>query len=407
MFSRRFKQGKALGSACALFLWCLSELAWARPLGLQTGGVGEGFVFSATNDMEWQSVLSYGHSFGKATMPQAPRDRWNADGTDIKLEHALSYRASPDFLIIGGWDRLWRTHKESFRHHPWTLKVRSPYHRIHAKAVFDRGSWIFGGSIGFTAWDHHHRTLTSKERSWVSEASSFITPLSTLSVGYQYNQITLLSQIAIPHKADYSVDASFPAEEDTEEITYDHEFQEPLRTSLHFLVDFASQFQLAASLEYQNLESSGGEVNQWSTVFDEKGHRKVGGGDVSQDYWQASLGGRYFATADFSVSGALLYQRPSYESTPYFEERHLGGLRASFDVEFVTHSMLRWNLGTSYQAETSHKFVYPHTESHINKHHRIPLESSEKIEISQGFYSFKLGIAYLYDTYGTDDPTDS
>ena len=405
-------QGKAMGGAYALFLWCSAALPplAAQPLGLQTGGVGDGYVFSAISDLEWQSTLSHSRHFGKATFPKHPKDRWSARSSQVKLENALSYRASPDFLIIGGWDSVFHWHKESLRIHPWHLKQRSPYHRIQAKAVFDRGSWILGGAIGFTLWDSVERSMASKEDEhllWLSESSTLITPISMLSIGYQYSNFTAVGQLSLPHKGDRSIDASFPMGDHPEAVVYDREFEQPLRSSLHFLVDFDSEFQLAASLTYENRQSSSDVVNRWSVVFDEKGRRKVGGGDVAQDLWQISVGGRYFATADFSVSGSVLYEMPSYADTPYFEERHLGGFTTNFGVEFVTYEVVRLNLATSYQSETTHTFTYPHTTEDINRHQRLPFETPRRVKMSQGSYAFKVGISYLHDTEKSSFPEDS
>lgn len=378
----------------------------ARPLGLHTGSIGDGYVFSAVSNLEFETALEYVTTSGKATLDHKPRERWDSAGRDVNLRGAVSYRASPDFLVVGAFDQSWLNHDEEFRQHPWSLNYRYPQTQLSAKVLFDRGTWILGAVVGISRLGKTQRKLSSESQFWLSERSAVVAPFTVMSVGYQFSSVTLLVQLYARQGGDYTTEAYLNQSNsqgdegggDDHGVLYDGSLGPEIRSSAHLLVDFSSEFQLAGSVSYHNAEAHRGSVNRWAAVFTEDDQRRTGGGRVAKDFWQVSGGGRYFATTDFSVSGALGYRSPSYQRAAYFEERPLGGVITSFDVEFVTSQVWRWNLAASYQPQMTRVYTYPHSEEDISRHHRIPLPEPTKIEMSQGEYSFRLSLSYLYDT---------
>lgn len=317
-------------------------------------------------------------------------------------------------------DGFWNSHSQELREQPWKLNYTASHQRLASSAVFDHGAFIFGGTIGARFYGAQQRTLTYRKITYAATTSKVILPEGIINLGFQHRNVTILSQITLPQSSDMIVDASIPqttptlttteddnSEEATEESatesdntpitsSYDTTKREPLEVSLNVLVDFVSAIQLAGTLSYRFLQSMEQDLHAWSAVYDEEGYRRLARLNTQRDGISASLGARYFATSDFSVSCALDYVTPSYADTKYasIENDNLGGYTLSFDVEFVTFSNVRWHLSTAYQPKQSVAFRYDYAPKDLAKHQHIPFDEPQDISLWQEKYAFFLGLAY-------------
>ncbi|MCY4380610.1 MAG: hypothetical protein OXC40_03455 [Proteobacteria bacterium] len=390
----------------------------SRPLPLQTGGVGSGYVFSAVTAEEWGSEFILQLDMGRIVFDDSVNNTLESQRLKTTLKNAYSYRPDSRFYIVAGLDIISSRYQESMRQSFWTLNRHSLIadYRFSTSVVLDRDQLILAGSVGLNLLGPTERLLKNREQFFKTEQSFGLYPTSAMSVGVKFRHFIILSQVSLPGYSESFITgshsqnpnhASDSSESHQGTMSYDHEIGQPFEMSLNLLADIDSEFQVASTLMYSLAGRDSRPYNQWSQRQDDTGERLFAlnyqQGDVpsriDRNTWSVSGGVRYFASHDLSVSFALSYQSPGYLQPDFasLELDNLGGYETSFDVEFFSHRSLKWSVGALYQYPRKVRMNYRYLSQYddLLTHQNIPLEKSTRALVSQKKYGLFLSLSYV------------
>lgn len=399
------KQSMVLGTYVVGF-WSLSTVGYGQPLGLQTGGVGEGYVFSAAFGQEWQSQLGFEQKHGTRSFANTPGEKLTSQLQRTHVLNAYSYRSGPHFYIVGFGNVERQKVRQSMREGPWTLSRGSSVYTLGSHVVLDRNKMIFAATIGLRFRGEETKKLKALGTEIQSARSRLITPHHAIGLGWKFSQITVLSHLKFSEKGTRTFTGSSSGVTTSQggesavitgsDLIDEPYYELPWEVGLHGLMDFASEFQLAASFLYIAAPAIVDDY-QWSHVIDSPGQQALSGNNIQRDFWKIAGGMRYFAQSDLSVALSVEYRSAQYSALQYasLELDNLGGLDAYFDVEFGFQQRWRWSVGTSYQYPLRLTHNYKYDEGEVLKHQRIPIEAPSSSTISQVKYGLMFSLAYI------------
>ena len=410
---------------CCVLINFSGYKALSLPLSLQTGSVGDGFAFAAIYNLEWQSQYQYQSYFGKETYQKFPKERKNSNHITQSLNNSLGYRAGKQFLIIGYINAGFFQYKEKMRDSSGYLSSQLDQYDLGVRFVFDRSRFIFAGSFGVGIDDDFRRVLEYQGSSFQTEYSTAVYPTSIISFGYQATSSLILAQIFFPQTRDIEANTRYKIID--QQLTADHRsknaideppyikaFYDTVQTnslvlSIHYLLDFDSEIQLASSVYYFTDFSDLEDRYQYSMKLDNKDQRVLYGKPLNRDSWNLDLGVRYFANKDFSVIFGVNHQTRSYSDQQFIalEQAHLGGTTFSFAVEFLSNQNLRFSFEGQYMPQVEKTRNYQFLKEDMISHQRVPLSKSSDATLSQGKYALTLSVAYLKDQYQYQDQSQS
>ena len=385
-----------------------TSVAQSSPLGLQTGGAGEGYVFSSVTDKEWQSQLRYLSSRGSISFDELVGERLSSHKNFTHFQNTYSYRAGPHFSILGLADISRQKIQQDLRKGAWNLTSSLSSMRLGSGVVLDRRHLIFSATVGMHFRGQEKRELKNSQIRIDAKRQRILLPYHTFGVGVKARNMMVFSQISLGEFGTTILEASSTgvlegedAGQKTQQI-FDEEYRSPLRAGIHGLLDLHSEIQLAASVDYE-----GATTGQWSQAVDADGRRITTDSPASSERWQLSGGLRYYAKSDLSVAFSLSYRTSSYpdKALASLEHDHLGGLSANFDVEFATHSSLRFMVGTTYQYPVELETFYDFTEEGLLTHQHIPIKESSAAKLTETKYGVLLSVAYIPPAKQEDETT--
>lgn len=391
--------GRLLWGIAGLSFITQPSMAQSSPLGLQTGGAGEGYVFSSVTDKEWQSQIRYLSSRGSISFDELVGERLSSHKSFSHLQNTYSYRAGPHFSILGLADISRQKIQQDLRKGAWSLTSSLSSIRLGSGVVLDRRYLIFSATVGMHFRGQEKRELKNSQMRIDAKRAKLLLPYHTFGVGVKARNMTVVSQVSFGEFGTTTLEASSTGvlegkEDPGQKIRqiFDEEYRSPWRAGIHGLMDLYSEIQLAASVDYENATTG-----QWSQDVDEDGRRITTDSPASSERWQLSGGLRYYAKSDLSVALSLSYRTSSYpdKALASLEHDHLGGLSANFDVEFATHSSLRFMVGTTYQYPVELETSYDFTEEGLLTHQRIPIQEPSAANLTETKYGILLSVAYI------------
>ena len=389
----------------------ISTKLYAASDSLQTGGSGPGYAFAAISDLEWQSRFFYESHIGKEIFDELRKEKKSSKLNNKIVQNSLGYRAGKQFLIIGYADGTFSKYSETMRELDASLKSHSNIYDLGARVVFDRRKFIFAGSFGIRIEDDYKRTLNVGKSIYETEYSTATYPKGLFSFGYQGTSSMLLAQVALPSKIDIEAHAGYKHyknphdkenDNDNSDIkftSYHYDYIKPtlLKSSLHFLQDFDTEFQITASLHYLFFYGPSLDIHPYSMKTDEKDARILANKPLNRNYWLVDLACRYFASAYFSVMFGINHKTRSYEDIAYasLEYLNFGGTTFSFEIEFLSNEVLRFNLGGKYMPQIEKSRTYAFDYENTTVHQMIPIEKPSRSVYSQKSYALSVSVAYL------------
>lgn len=412
--SDMMKQGVVLGACVAMSFWGLATIGYGQPLGLQTGGVGEGYVFSAAFGQEWQSQLGYEQTHGTRSFANIPGEKLTSQLQRTHLHNAYSYRSGSHFYIVGFGNIERQKVRQSMRQGPWTLRRGSSVYTLGSHVVLDRNKIILAATIGLRLRGEETKELKALGTEIQSTRSRLLTPHHAIGLGWKFPHITMLSHLKFSEKGNRTLTGSSSG------VTTEHEaglrvitasdlidepyYEAPWEVGLHGLMDFASELQFAASFLYTAAPTMVDDY-QWSHVLRSSGQQDLSASNIQRNHWKIASGLRYFAQTDLSVSLSIEYSSPQYSAPQYasLELDNLGGFHTYFDVEFVFQQRWRWSVGTSYQYPLRLTHNYKYSAEDVLKHQRIPIEAPSSSTIAQVKYGLLLSVAYIASSAHEDE----
>ena len=418
-FAQLVRMGTILGLALSL-VPATSRAQVLGPLGLQTGGVGDGYVFSSVSVQEWQSRFGYKQNFGAMSFAEISGEKMTSRLRQNYWHNAYSYRAGPHFYIVGFADMNKTKVDQTMRHSTWRLSSNGSVYTLGSRVVIDRQRVVLSATIGLKVQNEESRELAAQNIKLISKRSRMLLPHHAVGLGWKFSNATVLSQLwlgkigsrvfsgSVSGLNGASNDGAGEGAVISQDDVFDESYQSPWRAGIHVLMDLDSEFQLAASMNYM-----AGSVTiddyQWSHMLTANGNRELSERDIQDSSWNFSGGMRYYAQADLSVSLSMSYTTPSYTEERYaaFELDNLGGFETGFDVEFVTHNRWRWALGTSYQYPFQLHQNYEYTESEVLKHQRIPIAEGSQSTMTQNSFGLVFSVAYIPQHHSTSSPDEN
>lgn len=384
----------------------MSGLIYAQPLGLQTAGVGEGYVFSSVAYQEWHSELRFHKQTGAIHFKNLPTEKLSSEWFNISLNNAYSYRAGPHFYIVGYAHVDRRRLNQSMRQSPWRLKLSRSVYTAGSRVVLDRQKMILSATVGLKFRGQQTRELTVKDRETriTSEKGSLLLPHHSFGLGWKFPTTTLLWRVSFGESGSRTFQGS-SSDLDKQYVmdqpllgssaTTDEEARFPWHSGVHVLMDYNSEFQFAVSVDYQ--ADPHAYYGYWSHVTDESGRRRSPSLDRHKGQWQFRGGFRYFALPDLSISLSGGYDTPGYTESRFasLELDNLGGFEAGFDVEFMPRVSFRMTVGITTQYPIQLKQTYDHLDGEVLDHQSIPISSVSSAILSQNTYALLLSLAYI------------